>query len=185
MLMDAHIIQLMMDNASANDTLALALERLLDVRYNIKFDPAHHRGRCLAHVVNLIVQKLLKSLGEIDDDPEDLDYFLLNRTADIHYSVDDDRDVMDMESQEAVRMDTSAAEAARKLAEAGSKEEEDDDDDEDGDSSENTPLKKVSTFLCSCSLLTVFIAPLAMHQNRCITSAPLSFPEVCTRGVPA
>ena len=55
--------------------------------------------RCPAHVVNLVVQKILSSLGDADD-PKKEDYFLPNKHLPIHYDADQDADVREMEDEE-------------------------------------------------------------------------------------
>ncbi|THU91229.1 hypothetical protein K435DRAFT_572732, partial [Dendrothele bispora CBS 962.96] len=59
-------IAIVMDNASSCDTMAHALGLLLSKRYSIHFHPENNRIRCLAHVVNLVVQAILKALDEVD-----------------------------------------------------------------------------------------------------------------------
>jgi hypothetical protein len=63
-----------MDNASVCDVLARAAGIMLLKKYGLQFHPQNARIRCLAHIVNLIVQCLLSSLNEADD-PEKDDYF--------------------------------------------------------------------------------------------------------------
>ena len=71
-----YFISLTMDNASPNDVLARTLRVLLLKRYGIHFTPENGQIRCLAHVVNLIVQKILHELFEADD-PALQDYYEL------------------------------------------------------------------------------------------------------------
>lgn len=68
-------------------------------RYHLGFHKENGRIRCLAHIVNLVVQKILSSLGDADD-PEKEDYFLLNKHLPIHYDADQDADVQEMEDEE-------------------------------------------------------------------------------------
>lgn len=93
-----------MDNASANDVLACTLARLLLQRYGIKFETKNAQIRCLAHVVNLVVQKILSALDEAED-PTDEDYYVLNKFMDFHYDPADDEELQDLEAPGAAEAD--------------------------------------------------------------------------------
>jgi hypothetical protein len=56
------------DNASNNDTM---VEELSDALWEkgIHWDSTTHHIRCLAHIINLVVQALLKSLNVDDKNP--------------------------------------------------------------------------------------------------------------------
>jgi hypothetical protein len=54
------------DNASNNDTMATELYDLLYDRHDIVWDPATHHIYCLAHIINLVVRKLIDSLQSGD-----------------------------------------------------------------------------------------------------------------------
>jgi hypothetical protein len=87
-----------MDNASNCDTLARTLGLLLLERYGIHFHEENNRIRCLAHVVNLVVQAILKGLDEVE--AEDIvDYFLLNKDQPIHYNEAEDEELAAMEAE--------------------------------------------------------------------------------------
>lgn len=88
-----------MDNASACDTLAETLGKLLFDKYGIHFHSENNRIRCLAHIVNLVVQAILKALDEADSSDE-VDYFLLHKDLPIHYDEDEDEELKEMESEE-------------------------------------------------------------------------------------
>src|ERR1700691_1753097 len=88
-----------MDNASSCDVLARTVGGILLSRYNLGFHEANGRIRCLAHVVNLVVQKILSYLGDADD-PDEEDYFLPNKHLPFHYDAEQDVDVRDMEGEE-------------------------------------------------------------------------------------
>ena len=129
----------MMDNASANDVLARTLARLLLQRYGIKFETKNAQIRCLAHVVNLVVQKILSALDEAED-PTDEDYYVLNKFMDFHYDPADDEELQDLEAP-------GAAEADELLCDNPDMpglEDDDDDDDEylGGDESDGEEMEE-------------------------------------------
>ncbi|KAJ3793687.1 hypothetical protein GGU11DRAFT_691287 [Lentinula aff. detonsa] len=93
-----YFLAIVMDNASACDTLAETLGKLLFDRYGIHFHPENNRIRCLAHIVNLIVQAILKALDEVDSS-DDIDYFLLHKDLPMHYDEDEDEELKEMESE--------------------------------------------------------------------------------------
>jgi hypothetical protein len=67
---------------------------LIKEHYDLDMEVKNLQGCCLAHVVNLVVQKLLKSMGEILDDPDDVDYFLLDNSSPIHYTPEEHPELM-------------------------------------------------------------------------------------------
>jgi hypothetical protein len=90
-----------MDNASNCDVLARVLGILLMERYGMEFHSDNARIRCLAHVVNIVVQTLLKQLNEAED-PEILDWFEGSRHLPVHYDGDEDEEVKAMEAEDLV-----------------------------------------------------------------------------------
>ncbi|KAF8135215.1 hypothetical protein K438DRAFT_1640417, partial [Mycena galopus ATCC 62051] len=78
-----------LDNVSANDVLIRTLSRLLMEKLDIQFAPDNSQIRCIAHVVNLVVQKLLAAFNEAAD-PDNDDYYVPNKDESFHYNVDDD-----------------------------------------------------------------------------------------------
>lgn len=88
-----------MDNATNCDVLARVLGILLMERYGMHFHSDNARIRCLAHVVNIVVQTLLKQLNEAED-PSILDWFDANKHLPVHYNGDEDEDVRAMEAEE-------------------------------------------------------------------------------------
>ncbi len=94
-----------MDNASPNDVLARTLARLLLKRYNIHFAPENAQIRCLAHVVNLVVQKILSELLGVDDPALD-DYYELWKHLPIHFDVEAE-DQADADAEEERAKETS------------------------------------------------------------------------------
>jgi len=87
-----------MDNASVCDVLARAAGVMLLQKYGLNFHAQNARIRCMAHVVNLIVQALLAALNEADD-PEKDDYYIPNKHLPFHYDPDDDDEVQEMEAE--------------------------------------------------------------------------------------
>ena len=90
-----------MDNASNWDVLARILGILLMEHYGMEFHSDNMWIRCLAHVVNIVVQTLLKQLNEAKD-PEILDWFEGNRHLPVHYNRDEDEEVKAMEAEDLV-----------------------------------------------------------------------------------
>ena len=69
-------------------------------RYGVPFHPNNSHIRCLAHVVNLVAQKVLSVAKEVDD-PEFQDYYeQLNKQFPVHYNLDGDEDLQDFENEE-------------------------------------------------------------------------------------
>jgi hypothetical protein len=87
-----------MDNASICDVLARVAGVMLLQKYGLNFHAQNARIRCMAHVVNLIVQALLAALNEADD-PEKDDYYIPNKHLPFHYDPDDDDEVQEMEAE--------------------------------------------------------------------------------------
>ncbi|KAJ7789136.1 hypothetical protein B0H14DRAFT_3503384 [Mycena olivaceomarginata] len=63
------------DNVAANDVLIRTLSRFLMEKFDIQFTPANSQIRCIAYVVDLVVQKLLSALDETTDHKDD-DYYV-------------------------------------------------------------------------------------------------------------
>ena len=87
-----------MDNASVCDVLVRAAGIMLLKKYSIQFHLQNAQIRCLAHVVNLIVQCLLALLNEAKD-PKTDDYYIPNKHLPFHYNPDDDKEVQQMEGE--------------------------------------------------------------------------------------
>jgi len=94
-----YFLAICMDNASVCDVLASSAGILLLQKYGIQFHAQNARIRCMAHVVNLIVQAILAELNEADD-PEQDDYYIPNKHIPFHYDPDDDEEVQQMENEE-------------------------------------------------------------------------------------
>jgi hypothetical protein len=98
-LMDLlYLLAVALDNAPPNDVLLRALARFLREKFDIQFVPANSQIRCLAHVVNLVVQKILAALGDVVD-PDITDDYLPNKDAPFHYNSDDDPALQELERE--------------------------------------------------------------------------------------
>ena len=71
-----------------NNILISTVSCIVLARYGVPELPNHHI-RCLCHVVNLIIQDILAALGVVDD-PDEYDYFLLNKDQSFHLDIDTD-----------------------------------------------------------------------------------------------
>ncbi|TFY70017.1 hypothetical protein EVJ58_g118 [Rhodofomes roseus] len=124
-------------NKITNDVLARTLGRLLLQRYGIQFETKNAQIRCLAHVVNLVVQKILSDLDEADD-PEAADYFVLNKFMEFHYDPKDDEELQDLEAEGAAEADELLCEDLDipKLVENDDDDDDDDEYEDDADEEE-------------------------------------------------
>jgi hypothetical protein len=66
--------------------------------FGIQFAPANSQIHCLAHVVNLVVQKLLAVLDDAPD-PDITDDYLPNKDLPLHYDPDQDPEILAMEQE--------------------------------------------------------------------------------------
>ncbi|KAF7328569.1 Dimer-Tnp-hAT domain-containing protein [Mycena venus] len=92
-------ISLSLDNASTNDVLIRALSDILRQGFNIQWAPENSQIRCIAHVVNLVVQKILATLDEAHD-PEERDYYVPNKDLPFHYDPDGDPELIELEKEQ-------------------------------------------------------------------------------------
>ena len=68
--------------------------------YSIPFHPNNSHICCLAHVVNLVIQKMLSVVKNVDD-PELQDYYeCLNKQFPVHYDLDNDDELHDFETKD-------------------------------------------------------------------------------------
>ncbi|KAF5335248.1 hypothetical protein D9758_017381 [Tetrapyrgos nigripes] len=119
-IISCFFLAIVMDNASACDSMAKFLQKLLNRRYqDLQVHVENSRIWCLAHVINLIVQAILKVLEEAESS-DDVDYYLLHKDQPIHYDENDDEELKAMEAEED-------------NMEAGGEGDESDDDDETSD----------------------------------------------------
>jgi hypothetical protein len=95
-----HLIAITVDNAKTNDVLIRTLSNLLVKKYDIQFIPGNAHICCLAHVVNLVMQKILSTLDEADN-PDDNDYFeQFMKNLPIHYDPDKDEALKELENED-------------------------------------------------------------------------------------
>ncbi|KAJ7109008.1 hypothetical protein C8R43DRAFT_905090, partial [Mycena crocata] len=111
-----YLASVTLDNAAPNDVLVRALSTLLRKNFDIQFHPENSQIRCLAHVVNLVVQKILAAIDEADD-PGTKDDYIPNKDLPIHYDPDDDDDLNQMEQETFPEPATPEAVAAEATAE--------------------------------------------------------------------
>ncbi|KAM5543379.1 hypothetical protein V8D89_002964 [Ganoderma adspersum] len=122
-----------MDNASMNDVLAHTLGILLLKRYKIHFSPKNWQICCLAHVVNLIVQKILHELFEAND-PALQDYYdLYNKHLPFHFDPDTDEENQHFQAEGKEERAKARASAQRTEQGAESMDGEQEGDEEDKD----------------------------------------------------
>lgn len=98
-----HFISLTTDNASVNDVIVATAARCLLARYGIPFTEDMHI-RCIAHVINLVVQAFLHAIDEAVD-PEVEDWYELNKDEPIYYDISKDPDQIELEDEEIPKGD--------------------------------------------------------------------------------
>ncbi|KAG8959520.1 hypothetical protein FRC00_001502 [Tulasnella sp. 408] len=90
---------LTMDNSTSNDVLARSLATLL-IKHNIEFDAKSGQIRCLPHVINLVIQRILSKLSSGDvADPDINDYYEEAKKHSVHYDPNSDPDIQEMEEE--------------------------------------------------------------------------------------
>ena len=92
-----YCISITTDNASVNDVLIATVARILLAKYGIPKSTTL-QIRCTCHVVNLVVQDILAALGEADD-PDDVDYYTLNKEQPFHLNIDADSDQIELDNE--------------------------------------------------------------------------------------
>jgi hypothetical protein len=76
------------------------LSNLLVQKYDIQFVPGNAHIRCLAHVINLVVQKILAALDEADN-PDLNDYFeQYMKNLPVYYDADNDEALKEFENED-------------------------------------------------------------------------------------
>ncbi|KAF7340416.1 Dimer-Tnp-hAT domain-containing protein [Mycena venus] len=94
-----YLLTLSLDNASKNDVLIRALSDILRQGFNIQWAPENSQIHCIAHVVNLVVQKSLATLDEAHD-REEQDYCVPNKDLPFHYDPDSDPELTALEKEQ-------------------------------------------------------------------------------------
>jgi hypothetical protein len=168
-----YMISLTTNNTSVNDVIIEVTGKIILQKYNVPYTPDMHI-RCIAHVVNLIVQAFLAAMDEADS-PDDIDYFLLHKESPIHYDPDDDEDHTAMESEDVdlEAMDVDGDEVLD-IAEEKAIEE----------IQHSSPLKRVSNLspdLLVCTYSVLCLAALCNNEDCIITSAPCKIPQAHSR----
>lgn len=90
-----------MDNVSNCDLLAYVLGVLLMECYGLPFHSNNAHIQCLAHVVNIVIQTILKQLNEAND-PDINDWYEANKNQPVHYNVNKNKDQREMELEKLV-----------------------------------------------------------------------------------
>ena len=80
-----------------NDVIVTTAARCLLSRYGIPFTPDMHI-RCIAHVINLVVQAFLFGINE-GDDPEMDDWYELNKDAPVHFDINKDEEQQALDNE--------------------------------------------------------------------------------------
>lgn len=150
----------MLDNAAPNDVLVRVLSRILREKFDVQFVPENSQIRCLAHVVNLVVQKLLATLDEADD-PAVVDYYLPNKDLPFHYDPADDPNLRDLESEvfPAVDGDDEEEEDVEMMSELAE------------ELAKLSPLKKASDTSNFYEFTNLILASINHHKNLRIAAA--------------
>ena len=71
--------------------------RILSAKYGIPELPNLHIC-CFCHVINLVVQAILTALGEADD-PDNIDYYSLNKEQPFHLDINTDPDQVALDNK--------------------------------------------------------------------------------------
>jgi len=81
-----------------NDVIVATIAHFLLTKYGILESPNQHI-HCLCHIVNLVVQSILTTLGEAND-PQNNDHFLLNKAQPLHLDINSDPDQVALDHEE-------------------------------------------------------------------------------------
>lgn len=166
-----YFLAIVMDNASNCDTLAHILGVLLMERYGIPFHSNNAHIQCLSHVVNIVVQTILKNLNEADD-PDVNDWYEANKNLPMHYDAD-----MDPEQQE---MELNAVEdGLTKINEVMK-------DELPKDASTLSNIKKVCVFQMNQANIHILCLPASYNcpQDLLYTTVPQSFSQTHEEEIP-
>ncbi|KZP28151.1 hypothetical protein FIBSPDRAFT_729779 [Athelia psychrophila] len=75
-------------------------------RYGLAFHSDNARIRCLVHIVNIVVQTLLKELDEAEV-PDINNYFNMMKSLPVHYNPNNDEDLQEMEGEDFADLDSA------------------------------------------------------------------------------
>lgn len=142
-----HFLALTMDNVSSNDVLARTLGQLL-TKYDVEFDPVNGQIRCMPHVINLVVQKILSVLCDAQvssdsvADPDVEDYHPTTKRYPVHYDPSEDADLAALEEE----YDHKNTDSVQEKEDSDEDFDDDDDDDDggEGEDEEGAPKPKKS-----------------------------------------
>ena len=81
-----------------NDVIIETAARCLLARYKIAYTP-DMQVRCIAHVLNLVVQAFLYRMDEALN-PDDIDYYKDHKDGPIHYNINKDEEQLAMENED-------------------------------------------------------------------------------------
>jgi hypothetical protein len=145
--------------------------QLMLARYGIPYTPDMHI-RCIAHVVNLVVQAFLAAMDEADD-PDMLDYFTLHKDAPLHYDVNEDKDQAELEAE--ADNDDPTMDVDEDPEPSGIEE----------DQGGLSPLKRVSPFVMSLCIPDIGVPPATInHDQDCvITPTPRKVSPHCSLNI--
>lgn len=155
------------------------LSRYLLKDFDTHFVPGNAHIRCLAHILNLAVQKILSTIDEAED-PTTSDYF--DKSVPLHYDPDTDEMVQEMEDE-------------GKGDRSGDLKDIDSDDDEaerifiqqltQGDES-LSPLKKVRkqrTYQIHALTPCFYVASSTRHEDCIFTPETTPISQDCSKGL--
>lgn len=71
---------------------------ILLAKYEIPQLPNLHI-HCICHIVNLVVQAILATLGEVDN-PNEIDHYLLNKEQPFHLDINANPDQVELDNEE-------------------------------------------------------------------------------------
>jgi len=157
-----------------NDVLIATVSRILLARYGVPESPNHHI-RCLCHVVNLVVQDILAALGEADD-PDEYDYFLLNKDQPFHLDIDTDPDQLALDGEEFQEQVEDESEPENVVME-----------DEEKLEATRSSLSKVRDSLLGCRsifLTEIYISFVSLQREPCrLRNSDKNFVDARLRGI--
>ena len=127
---------------------------ILLAKYGIPQSPNLHI-HCICHIVNLVVQAILATLGEADN-PDKVDYFTLNKEQPLHLDINvdpdqvglDNEEFQDEEDDEAVPEENITLEDEEKLK------------------AMESPLSKIHILNCEISYLAYSFASAMLHHKQ-------------------